>query len=504
MLKSWHIENFKAIVDSGDLKLAPVTVFAGLNSSGKSSLLQSILMISQTLSNRLADRPLIPNGPIVQLGTFRDILNEDASSPVLTINFTVTLATRNVEDEVECKLNFTGLNLHQPSFSAIEASKVELKDVSLNLLGRFKDDKRFSIHTKFRARKFTQDEFKVFLERISPEYYHLIPYPLEQSNYRGETLQSWLDNGHRNQDDENENGLVRFFHFLPDSLISEYDKKLEYVGIGSESWLLGGSVENLTTFFSSQIRYLGPLRADPNAVQGFAPTSEIDDVGSKGQYAAAVYDANRNARIDWYNPNTQQVEQATLKEALDIWAQYLGVAKQIKTDEAGQSGFSWRVVHKEGHRALPLSAVGVGVSQILPILVMGLLSPKDTLLIVEQPELHLHPRVQARLGDFFVGLSKCNKQCLTETHSENLVNQLRLHIVEAGGQDKSDCQIYFVDQDETGAAKFEPIEISANGNILNWPKGFFDETMLQEDKITAASIKQRASLYRNGKNGKHD
>src|SRR5713226_9400213 len=87
MLKSWSIENFKPIVNSGKLKLAPVTVFAGLNSSGKSSLLQSILMISQTLSSRVLDRPLLPNGPIVQLGTFEDILNEFSSSHNMILKF---------------------------------------------------------------------------------------------------------------------------------------------------------------------------------------------------------------------------------------------------------------------------------------------------------------------------------------------------------------------------------------------------------------------------------
>ena len=118
--------------------------------------------------------------------------------------------------------------------------------------------------------------------------------------------------------------------------------------------------------------------------------------------------------------------------------------------------------------------------------------------MVEQPELHLHPSVQARLGDFFVGLSKCKKQCLIETHSENLVSQLRYHIVQAGGMENSDCIIYFVDQDNEGAARFEPVQISPQGNILNWPDGFFDETMLQEDRITAASIKKRANKVKHG------
>jgi len=165
---------------------------------------------------------------------------------------------------------------------------------------------------------------------------------------------------------------------------------------------------------------------------------------------------------------------------------------------AGVSGVTWSITLREGQKPRTLPQVGVGVSQILPILVMGLLSPKGSLLIIEQPELHLHARVQALLGDFFVGLSKCNKQCLIETHSENLVSQLRLHIVQSGGLEDSGCMIYFVDQDDRGAAKFEEVKISERGNILNWPDSFFDETMHQENRITAASVRRRAKLA-----GKH-
>ncbi len=261
---------------------------------------------------------------------------------------------------------------------------------------------------------------------------------------------------------------------------------------------LEGAVEGIIQFFTSKIRYLGPLRADPQAVQKFAPSSELDDVGAKGEYAAAVYDANHNATIRWYHPFSGIIKSSELKEALDTWVSYLGVADEVKIQVAGQSGVSWHVVPVKGQKARPLTAVGVGVSQILPILVMGLLAPSDTLLLVEQPELHLHPSVQARLGDFFMGLAKCDKQCLIETHSENLVSQLRHHIVLAEGQENSDCLIYFVDQDEQGATRFNPIEISAKGNILNWPDGFFDETMLQEDRITAAGLKKRVKNAQNG------
>jgi predicted ATPase len=641
MLKSWLIQNFKPIVDSGELQLAPVTVLAGRNSSGKSSLIQSILMIAQTLSSRVLDRALLPNGPIVQLGTFEDILSEQTNFRTLVISFELEMEkeekrvssrtwVRQLDEQffvelragiksVKITTQFRSASNNGTSTSAIEASKVNVESVSLMVtafpyrrlpysqepLSSPEEDKilrEFSVDIK----RLLPAELDKFLKGVSPEYLRLVPYTTEEANYLGTfSLKSKLANT-RVPDPS----LISFSHFLPTRLIGKYvieerrksllmeevKAAFEYPGtlfetamkefelLNSEilisdslkgaildlcndegipatfsgqklidliNWhrslklnqrrrafgsrlkeiviqnILEGSlqaeirdskgtealetvinnnyvvdleecVERTVQFFTSKIRYLGPLRADPQAAQRFAPSSELDDVGTKGEYAAAVYDANHNARIRYYNPLSAQVERNTLKVALDTWTRYLGVANEIKIQEAGQSGVSWQVVHIKGHKALPLTAVGVGVSQILPILVMGLLAPDNTLLLVEQPELHLHPSVQARLGDFFMGLAKCGKQCLIETHSENLVSQLRYHIVQAGGQENSDCLVYFVDQDEQGAARFNPIEISPQGNILNWPDGFFDETMLQEDRITAASLKKRAKKTNNG------
>jgi predicted ATPase len=630
MLKSWSIENFKPIVNSGELKLAPVTVLAGLNSSGKSSLLQSILMISQTLSSRVLDRPLLPNGPIVQLGTFEDILSELSNSRTLIIGFTFdmegeelnqTSGQRAVTPKLEIRsakiaANFQSAVSGNGSSSAVEAAKVLVESIFMDVEGQFRsvlgdmkpevlfnDQEAEAQKISLRVRKTANSKLNQFLSNVNAQYRRLVPDADQASNYFGsfgnerseaekaylialshflpsrfiqkynleesyrQTMKSAVslmfnsyynenadifkilskffeenvaksDNYRRTLDEfcKKENILIsdlqdktfieilkwyrryiifdekdrdilnRFQELISENMaqgplnldISKGTEGLEVVVNDIRVETLEQAIGQIAHFFTSKIRYLGPLRADPQASQKFAPSSELDDVGAKGEYAAAVYDANQNASIQWYNPFSKQVEQDSLKAALNTWTRYLGVANQIKTNEEGQSGFSWQVIHKEGQKPLPLTAVGVGVSQILPILVMGLLAPHRTLLIVEQPELHLHPRVQARLGDFFVGLSKCKKQCLIETHSENLVNQLRYHIVQSGGQDKSDCIIYFVDQDEKGAAKFEPVEISPKGNILNWPEGFFDETMQQEDRITAESIKRRANVARNG------
>src|SRR5262245_33238 len=87
MLTRWTLENFKPIRARLDLSVAPLTVFAGLNSSGKSSLLQSILLVAQTLANQKHDEPLVLNGNLVRLGTFQDICNDRAQEQLLRIGF---------------------------------------------------------------------------------------------------------------------------------------------------------------------------------------------------------------------------------------------------------------------------------------------------------------------------------------------------------------------------------------------------------------------------------
>jgi predicted ATPase len=110
---------------------------------------------------------------------------------------------------------------------------------------------------------------------------------------------------------------------------------------------------------------------------------------------------------------------------------------------------------------------------------------------MEQPELHLHERPQARLGDFFYGLTRVGKQVFVETHSAVLINQLRFLMVTRGDEARDAITIYFVEQDEQGDAKFEPIRISKGGAIENWPDGFFDESFRQEGRITQEGIRAR-------------
>ncbi len=525
MLKKWCVENFKSIISSGDVELAPVTVFAGLNNSGKSSFLQSILMIAQTLSNPLSELALLPNGPLVQLGRFENVLNIGAFANSITVGFgidnkvTEDIWVPEIEDyvgvnrsvlvEVNVTFSLPSANVDNETPITLKPDKVEVTRASMEVSSL---DPSIRDAWKLQLKKTSLEKVRNFLSDVTEEESLIEP---EDNMYSGKVVTLFAD-----KESLDEVVSKHFFHFLPESTYykksstqnekrySKVNNKLEEKVFPRTSVQLKPAIsyhtqsnydENISEikkFFARKIRYLGPLRAEPNAKQGFSPSGQWDDVGSKGEYAATVFDAYKDTQITWFHPTTKELELGTLQEAVNSWARYLTIADEVKVEAAGYNGVSWQVVPRIGGKALPLSAMGVGVSQILPILVMGLLSPKGSLLIIEQPELHLHPRVQSRLGDFFVGLSKCGKQCLIETHSENLVNQLRLHIVEAGGLDKSDSKIYFVEQDAEKGAIFEEIEISPNGNILNWPDGFFDESMIQEDKITTASFKRR--MAKNG------
>jgi predicted ATPase len=628
MLRRCTLENFKPIRGRLDLPLAPLTLLAGLNSSGKSTVLQSILLASQTLGNQNLDRPLILNGNVVRLGTFDTLLNARAESPSLSLGMDIlfdappawTTPQRSqrlfyryssLDDtirNVRVFATFTATDPSQHDGSAIAAVRATLDSADLEVtLDRTSARARTLPHsdsllstatpTSTVAASFhlmTQEALARYVQGVKPEYIQILP-------AHGEAYS--VDLRPDSPSDAAESPIARMAHFLPYRFLAKFsirerqrEEKVELLrylfrgdlpslpyppstrnqleqltnrhadndlmmrlrelaekhsvttqpptaiigallqwarqvhpsrreafnrefqslirefllsemdtddpeegGMGLEfsrrqhtADILESAAQLVINFMTRFIRYLGPLRADPQEAQGFAPSSEPDDVGQTGAYAAAVYDANRRQRITWWNPETSAPATASLEVAMDTWVRYLGVAHQVSTTEAGLAGVSWQIRVIPDSHARPLPAVGVGISQVLPILVAGLLAPPGAVLLFEQPELHLHARAQARLGDFFLGLSRVGKQCIIETHSDYLVNQFRYHIVSGSCDTLDQIRMYFVRQDERGDSHFESVQISEHGNIVNWPDGFFDEALHQEDRITRASLLARA------------
>ncbi|WP_235838551.1 AAA family ATPase [Cognaticolwellia aestuarii] len=133
--------------------------------------------------------------------------------------------------------------------------------------------------------------------------------------------------------------------------------------------------------------------------------------------------------------------------------------------------------------------VGQGMSQALPIVTRAFLpASKETLIILEQPELHLHPAAHGELGELFVRsvLEDSNKKYLIETHSQNLLMRIR-SLVASGEIDSDNVKFYFVDFDENdNTSELKKIDIDNKGNVSFWPDGIFNESFNEAKRLASA------------------
>lgn len=255
--------------------------------------------------------------------------------------------------------------------------------------------------------------------------------------------------------------------------------------------------EYISSFFTDKLKYLGPLRDEPKSIY---PTGSTDprDVGFKGEYTAAVLDNNKNAVIQYLsseqvpvtNPASLKLVHAELQDAVKDWLEYLGIARRVESEDKGKLGHELTIATSNSPQLHDLTHVGVGVSQALPIVVLSLLAERGATLIFEQPELHLHPRVQSRLADFFISLTFSGKQCIVETHSEYLISRLRLLSAKARGTSVSrNIGIFFVEKPD-GKSTYRKVEVTESGSIKNWPDGFFDEAEQNATELIEVQIQK--------------
>jgi predicted ATPase len=123
--------------------------------------------------------------------------------------------------------------------------------------------------------------------------------------------------------------------------------------------------------------------------------------------------------------------------------------------------------------------VGFGVSQVLPVLVQCYYAPEGSIIVFEQPEIHLHPRVQASLADVFIDAAKERSvQIIVESHSEHLVRRLQRRVAEAKDVSNADIALYFASTPlDASSSSLEKLDVDLFGNIVNWPADFFGDEL---------------------------
>lgn len=151
----------------------------------------------------------------------------------------------------------------------------------------------------------------------------------------------------------------------------------------------------------------------------------------------------------------------------------IGLFKSIQADTMKGGRFELNVQVNENSELASLTDVGFGISQFLPIIVADLQMKDNSCLAISQPEIHLHPKIQATLGDYFCKqVNNTDKQYIVETHSEYLINRMRLLIVK-GELKPEDVKLYYMENDGIKTTTYA-IELTTDGQIKNAPQGFFD------------------------------
>jgi len=620
MLKIWTLQHFKSVCDKTTLELAPLTIFAGANSSGKSTLIQSILLTAQTLQSPVRSRSIIMNGHIVRLGAFKDVVSNSHKSNVIFVGFQLapnaedrrmissSAARRYLSagmirnlDSIDCHFTFSAgdavreteeLQL-QPrleesgittNFKTEEITRVEeilirrsAKSIQERLAQYQLSDKTLQ-RLEFAYLEYEVETISTYRMRIRPygrnyivgqpvgaSFLHFLPERIfivydtieEQSKQMVEAFTN-LDEPLIEPGPEEQIALNKTFkkiilstteafinetnlrdkaqasrllanleqdfsavnmrniaaaimvrqNLLMQKLVEKREELLTAARAGRQpEYSIAGvplsstsdfAVDYTQDFFTRLLKYLGPLRDEPKPVYPLAGATDPKDIGFRGEHTAAVLDVHRNTTIE-YIPSTQissktikRTPQSTLLiNAVQDWLGYMGVASSVKTVDRGKLGHELQVQTTGSDYPHDLTHVGVGVSQVLPILVLSLLAEPGSTLIFEQPELHLHPRVQTRLADFFVSMTLLKKQCIVETHSEYLINRLRyLSARSEGDEVASSVIVYFVEK-EQGQSTYRPIKVNEFGVIEDWPKGFFDESEETSAEILRAGMAKR-------------
>lgn len=272
---------------------------------------------------------------------------------------------------------------------------------------------------------------------------------------------------------------------LPSQLISKMPKKL--TKSEKEQWSvfpLPPHIDNAHSDIKNALRaihYIAPLRA-PGKRYYVTNYDLMPNLDSHGDFLPYLLSQERQPEVVVVLPGESVITTTKLFNALDAWIHYLrtGEKKVSNPQEVRVSSMKGVLVELEvptpnGQDSYSLVDSGFGYSQILPILVRGLMAEQGSTLIVEQPELHLNPALQVRLADFFIALVLANKQVILETHSEHIVNSMRVTVAENQGDDlANDSKIFYLECKSDGVKSHE-MSIQPDGTIHDWPFEFFGE-----------------------------
>lgn len=239
---------------------------------------------------------------------------------------------------------------------------------------------------------------------------------------------------------------------------------------------------------STQLSHLGPLRQGPRRLYAYGERASANELGREAQYFAYSLRSSKDMMVDPFRDDKSRNHRESLISALSYWTQRLGVAESVDIQEEAGYGRKVRILMKGLNKPLDWEKVGVGVSQILPVIFKVLTSRENTITLIEQPELHLHPDAQAALADFLIAAARNGRNLIIETHSDALITRIRTRVAEEsldGNDSLSDLVtfIYASRNEKTGISLLRNVELTKSGSFDDWPIGFADQSAREAQQL---------------------
>jgi predicted ATPase len=408
--------SFKCFEDSGDIPLAPLTIIFGRNNTGKSSILQSILLLRQTLDSPEYGPRLDLRGPLYQAGGYADIVHQHRASQNVVMEFHI-----NSNGGTPAKIEL--------EFSSDEPQPARL--VRLKISGRGADA------LEIRRGRGRGGPYELFIgeESQGSEVDALFRFP--QSGFFPLVGPEPPRRGRPSKKHEDTRDFAR-------STLQSFEAILRAV------------------------RAVGAFRQQPNRryeYQGRA--SETIDAAGRSVVDALIEDSLRRGQ-----------KRGELLKSVNRWLRAVGRVRILPFRRISKTAriFEVRLRDTDSGRWANFADVGFGIGQAFPVFVEGLRTPQDGTFVVQEPEIHLHPDAQLGMADFLVSLAKSGRRVIAETHSENLLLRIRRSMTgKSPVLTHTEVAILYVTKRPDGTSHVIPLEIDEMAQIKNWPKGFMEE-----------------------------
>ena len=499
MLSSIRIENFKSFRDTTQIDLAPLTFLAGVNSAGKSSIIQALLLLKQTLES----------GPTLALNPGKGALLEQSLGE--RFNEFVYGRPPLSEASLVIELSFTyKLNEHADIYEDLKALLLappanmikQTLDHHLSITFSWGPVGRLG-NSAIRVA-----ELQTRLKLAEEALIGLSIRPIGEDDYQVETL---ADSIHPSLAGLNFGQLetAGFFHFLPDPFHLNYTKPgdkpngLDDVPAATPA-LYRGLFASARRDLSENLYYLNSFRRPPERIYTAGKGSEEQLLPDGSNFASVLW-ALRKRKVTYVFPDGRQAEVVLPEMTLKVLEEVLHLPQKITVQPVGDREDVFEVLVEtlgpEPTR-VNLASVGLGYNQVLPIVIQGLLTPPGAILVVEQPEIHLHPDVQARLVQFFIGLASSGRNVLIETHSSHMIDNLCLEIVkDRAYQLEEKTRIFFIHpaDAENASSRLESVKVDSYGVIQNYPANFLPDVVQTYEHIVSEGFRKRKSQSLQGR-----